>query len=76
MNGLSSNYYMQKQIEEDYMASKRWISKDPPIYIWWGDVWFNERDKREYMPCKERQAWVCGDDVMPFTKKTKIMGKE
>jgi hypothetical protein len=75
MNGLSSNYYMQKYIEEDYMASKRWVSKDPPIYVWYNDIWFNERDGREYVACIDRQAWVCGDTIIPFTKKARFMDK-
>lgn len=66
---------MQKHIEDDYMASKRWISKYPPINFWHFDTWINECDQKEYKPCIERQAWVSGDEVIPFTKKTKVAGK-
>jgi hypothetical protein len=57
----------------------RWISKEPPIYVWAGDIWYNERDKLEYKADLGRQIWHHFDDdlsvlVVPFPKKTKVMG--
>ncbi len=50
----------------------QWIAKDGPIYVWSGDTWFNERDKEIYHPDLARKAWVCGEKIVEFTKKTKI----
>lgn len=57
-----------------------WISKEPPIYVWRGDTWFNEKDKRVYTADLTKQVWYCDIDgicqVFPFTKKTKVMSYE
>lgn len=50
----------------------RWIASSPPIYVWEGDVWYNEKDKKEYTVDLEKAAWVSGTSQFPFTKKTKI----
>jgi hypothetical protein len=56
-----------------------WISRDPPIYVWAGDTWFNEKDRCIYTADLTRQIWIREDEevdcqVIPFTKKTKVMG--
>lgn len=57
----------------------QWISKEPPLYVWGGDTWFNEKDRRVYTADLTRQIWHHFDEdgscqVIPFTKKTKVMG--
>ncbi len=53
---------------------KRWVSKDAPIYVWKDDIWFNERNKKEYTVDLENQCWICeGELPVFFTKKTKFL---
>lgn len=57
----------------------RWVSKEPPIYVWGGDFWYNEKEKLDYTADLGRQFWhhECQDGsfkVVPFPKKTKVMG--
>lgn len=56
----------------------RWISNgDPPIYVWLGDSWYNQKDKMIYQVDTTRGFWYyfVGEEckVIPFTKKTRIM---
>jgi hypothetical protein len=50
----------------------KWISKDPPLYVWEGDIWYNERNKKCYDVNIKENAWVNLDEKIPFPKKTKI----
>lgn len=55
----------------------RWISKEPPLYAWDQDTWYNERDKCVYTCDLAKNCWCQIDDsskVIPFPKKTKVMG--
>jgi hypothetical protein len=58
----------------------KWIAseKNPPIYVWWGDEWYNETDKRVYYANKSKMAWVSSIDekMFHFTKKTKLLSKD
>lgn len=53
----------------------KWISKEPPIYVFKDDCWFNERTNETLWPCLRLQAWVTnlGEPLYFFTKKTRIM---
>lgn len=56
----------------------RWISKEPPIYVWDGDIWHSEKEKLDYEADLNRQVWHHTDvdlsiRVVPFPKKTKVM---
>ena len=62
----------------------KWISNgDPPLYVWLGDNWYNQKDKKTYFSDIGRQCWHHFDsyeskepsNVIPFPKKTKIMLK-
>mgnify|MGYP001262304282 CR=1 FL=1 len=50
----------------------KWISKDPPIYVWKDDLWYNEKDKLVYSANITKQAWIA-DTAIPFPKKTRVM---
>ena len=50
-----------------------WISNgDPPIYVWPGDEWYNQKDKCIYTANINKQGWD-GPTFVPFTKKTRIL---
>lgn len=56
----------------------KWISNgDPPLYVWEGDRWYNQKDKMTYSACVESRIWANFLDVyaprIPFPKKTKVM---
>lgn len=53
----------------------KWISKDPPIYVFLDDCWWNERTDETFWPCVRLQAWVTtlGEPIYQWTKKTRIM---
>lgn len=59
----------------------KWISNgDPPIYVWLGDCWFNQKDKLIYFADTQRRFWYCfkhevtlDPEVIPFPKKARIM---
>lgn len=53
----------------------KWISKDPPIYVFLDDCWLNERTNEILWPCMRLQAYVIslGERLYFFTKKTRIM---
>jgi hypothetical protein len=53
----------------------KWISKDPPFYVFLDDHWYNERIGETFYPCTKLNAWVDveGNSKFEFTKKTKIM---
>lgn len=57
----------------------RWISKEPPLYVWRGDSWYNEKDNLVYTADLTRGFWhhfESDDDqnpkIIPFPKKTRI----
>ncbi len=57
----------------------QWTSNnDPPIYIFIGDTWYNEKNNLVYKSSINLQCWYNDDDIenkslFPFTKKTRIM---
>lgn len=55
----------------------RWVSNgDPPIYVWPGDEWYNQKDKTNYYAIPSLLKWqtFSGDlKEIPFPKKTRIM---
>lgn len=53
-----------------------WFSKEPPIYIFDGDYWQNEKTKEMYYMDIRRMCFVPllrYMDKIPFTKKTRIL---
>ncbi len=52
---------------------RNWISKHQPIYVFLDDLWYREIDGRLFRPCIETHTWICGEEFIPFTKKTIIM---
>jgi len=53
----------------------RWVSNgDAPIYVWSGDVWYNQKDKMTYAVDTIRGGWVSNELIVYFTKKTRMMG--
>lgn len=51
-----------------------WIAKDPPIYVWPGDKWYNERNGKTYSVDCERFVWLCDEEIpIVFPKKARIM---
>lgn len=55
----------------------KWISNnDPPLYVWFGDVWYNQKDRIQYnADIHNRLWWMLSDRFheIPFLKKTRIM---
>ncbi len=56
----------------------KWISNDdPPLYVWEGDTWYNEKDKKEYNCVIRDRLWMyeyIGEiSSIAFPRKTKIM---
>ena len=51
----------------------KWISKSAPIYVFWGDEWERETDRKIFKPCKAQWAWEGENEWIPFTKKTRIL---
>jgi hypothetical protein len=54
----------------------KWIDKNPPLYVWPGDEWYNERDKMIYTCDIEKREWVNADKRIDFLKKTKVFLNE
>lgn len=59
----------------------QWVSKEPPIYVWLGDTWYNEKENLVYVSDLGRGFWHHFENaedhnpkIIPFTKKTRIMG--
>lgn len=50
-----------------------WVAKDPPIYVWKNDQWYNERNGLVYDADLKRQVWVNGENLIPFPKKVKVL---
>jgi len=53
-----------------------WISNgDPPLYVWPGDDWYNQDDKKLYHAYTLDRAWYCpiNETTIPFPKKTKVL---
>ena len=52
-----------------------WIAKQPPIYVWQDDQWYNESNRCTYKPDFWLGAWI-HDTEQPigFPKKTIKMG--
>ena len=48
----------------------RWISKDksPPVYVWKGDDWFNESNKKIYVANIDNHVWENESGNIPFAK--------
>lgn len=56
----------------------RWISNnDPPLYIWEGDLWYNQKDKITYFADIHMKRWIIGLSLksIDFPKKTRIMNE-
>lgn len=60
-----------------------WGSKEPPLYVWEGDTWYNERDKLTYKADLGKLIWhhyaFEGDQfpkTIPFPPKTKVLGQK
>jgi hypothetical protein len=61
----------------------KWISNgDPPLYVWEGDIWYNQKDKLEYLSISLKRKWICHDikqgwqtkiPDIEFPKKTRVM---
>jgi len=55
----------------------RWISNnDPPIYVWGGDVWYNQKDKITYIADLYGRQWLphlFASEGILFPKKARIM---
>ena len=56
----------------------KWISNnDPPLYVWPGDWWYNQKDKITYNANIISKSWIFENGVdliyINFTKKTRIM---
>jgi len=47
-----------------------WISKYPPIYIFIGDIWMRETDKKKFR--MRFSCFLANDEVVKFTDKTKL----
>lgn len=53
-----------------------WYSKDPPIYIFEGDIWINEKTKDIYFMSPSKHSFIPENkelEKIPFTKKTRIL---
>jgi len=59
-----------------------WISNgDPPKYVWLGDVWYNQKNKRYYRANTIANSWILeGNELIEgeqkyiaFPKKTVLM---
>lgn len=53
-----------------------WISSVPPKYVWRGDRWYNEKNRRLYFADVDKLIWVDGEDVIPFPPKTQVRGEK
>ena len=52
----------------------RWISNgDPPLYVWPGDTWYNQKDKMIYKANINERSWISTVGHIDFPKKTRIM---
>lgn len=56
----------------------QWTSNgDPPLYVWSGDTWYNEKTKLLYECNMADRVWFQYDNpgahVIPFPKKTRIL---
>ncbi len=61
----------------------KWISNnDPPLYVWYDDLWYDQKTKILYKADLELLEWTPTDDKIPrhlkelmikFPKKTKIL---
>jgi hypothetical protein len=57
-----------------------WISNgDPPLYVWVGDTWYNQKDKITYSANILHRFWWQGNfsefHKIKFPKKTKVMNE-
>lgn len=51
-----------------------WISNnDPPLYVWDGDTWYNQKDRITYKCDIHNRTWFVSQNSIPFPKKTHIM---
>ena len=51
----------------------QWISREPPIYVWEGDTWRNEKEDKIYVANLDTRSWISGIDTIEFPKKTVLM---
>jgi hypothetical protein len=51
----------------------RIFSRRPPLYVWPNLIWYNEREKKEYVADIESLQWVSGDKTIAFPSKTEIL---
>ena len=54
----------------------KWISKQPPLYVWLDDIWIREPDYSEFKCDLKNQCWFNDSEKVFFPKKSKIMTKE
>jgi len=47
--------------------------RNAPLYIWKGDTWFNETDKKVYTPNLLDGRWESENVFIPFRKNTRII---
>ena len=52
----------------------KWISKDPPLYVWKDDLWEREIDHKIFYPGIKSKFWFVPKekDEVPFPEKTKV----
>lgn len=57
------------------MRGYDWISNgDPPIYVWHGDSWFNQRDRTLYIADTAKGHWQPKEGApIAFKKKTRVI---
>ena len=57
-----------------------WQAKEPPLYVWEGDIWYNEKDRKMYKANTKKMLWELAEysidsEKIPFPKKTRIMNE-
>ena len=57
----------------DGTLTKKQFSLTPPLYVWAGDIWHNERDHTEFKADIAKREWVLGDLKVAFPPKTKVI---
>lgn len=53
----------------------RWVSNgDPPIYVWDGDSWYDQKFDIKYTACLVKECWISTEgNEKSFKKKTKMI---
>ena len=68
------------------MTSPFWKSRKPPIYVWKGDIWYNEENGNTYEADIDKLMWIkkvveheytstMAVDI-PFPVKTQVRGRK